>query len=405
MIPPPPPLPWSPDEHAAIRARFPGALSATYLDIAARGLVSDRVRAAVDDYMDHRLNGGADKASLWAVADDARSRFARLVGADPDEVAITKNVSEGLNLFASSLPWARGDNVVVCPGVEHPNNVFLWYGLRDRLGIEVREVEPDEGVVRVERMAAAMDDRTRLVTMPSVSFAPGFMTDVRGIAQAARAHGALSLVDAAQSVGGLATDVGALGVDALTVATQKCLLSLYGLGFLYVRREVAESLVPASVGRYGVDLGDAHETALSDGPLEFQPGARRFDLSNHNYLGTTAAAKALALLEELGVERVEAHVRGLAARLATGLLELGLPVAGGAPGPELAHIVAVGRSGGGRHDTVDDPRMNALYQHLVRNGVRLSIRNGTLRFSFGVYNDPSDVDRVLSLTREWALSD
>ncbi len=394
--------PWAAGEHARIRALFPGAEAAPYFDVAARGLVSTTVRAAVDGYMDERMAGGADKATLWGVVDRARDRYARLVHAEPDEIAIIKNVSEGLNFFAGSLPWRAGDNVIVCPELEHPNNVFLWYNLRDRVGIEVREIAPEDGYLVVERVEAAIDERTRLVTMPSISFAPGFITDVAGVAAVARRHGALTLVDGAQSVGGLATNVRDLGIDALAVATQKCLLSLYGLGFLYVRRAVAETLVPAAVGRYGVDLGDAHETALSEGPLRYQPGARRFDLSNHNYLGASAAAAALALLEEVGVDRVEAHVRALAARLADGLLDLGLPVAGGRPGPHLAHIVAVGESGGGRHDTADDPAMNDLYEHLAGQGVRLSIRRGTLRFSVGLYNDDSDIDRVMDLVRAWA---
>ena len=88
--------------------------------------------------------------------------------------------------------------------------------------------------------------------------------------------------------------------------------------------------------------------------------------------------------------------------MAEGLLELDLPVAGGSPGPHLGHIVAVGHSGGGHHDTADDPAMNDLYQHLTANGVHLSIRKGILRMSLGLYNDVSDVDRTLELARSWA---
>lgn len=391
--------PWSPEEHRDIRALFPGA--GPYFDIAAKGLVSTRVGDAVAAYMDRCLAGRLVKDELWATVDSARTRLARLIGAEPDEIAIVKNVSEGLNLFAASLPWAAGDNVVVCPQVEHPNNVFLWYNLRDRIGIEVREVDSVDGRVPVDQMAAAVDSCTRLVTVPSVSFAPGFETDVAGLVERAGEHDALVLVDGAQSVGGPLTDVGAMGVAALAVATQKCLLSLYGLGFLYVRRDVAESLRPALVGRYGVDVGEgAHETSLSDGPLRFQPGARRFDLSNHNYLGATAADAALGLLEELGRERVDAHIRAVAHELARGLGELGLPVAGGVDAPDRAHIVCVGEAGAGRHYEAADPRLLAIYETLTANGARLSIRSGTLRFSVGVYNDASDVEAVVGWTRQ-----
>jgi cysteine desulfurase/selenocysteine lyase len=386
------------------RALFPGARHQVYLDVAARGLVPLPVQDVVAAYMDACVQGTSDKDRLREQVDETRAAFARLIGADADEIAITKNVSEGLNLFAASLVWNAGDNVVVCPELEHPNNIYLWYNLERRHGVEVRAVPPDGGRMPVRAMADAMDERTRVVTFPTISFAPGFITDARVLVEAARSAGALTLADGAQSIGALATDVHALGVDALAVSTQKCLLGLYGFGFLYVGRALADALTPIHVARYGMDLGGAHETAYADGEMVYQPGARRFDLGNYNYLGMTAARASLALLEDVGVDAIEAHVRGLAARLAGGLLELGLPVVGGTPGPELAHIVSVGAIGGGRHYTADDPDMNDLHQHLTGHGVRHSLRAGILRFSVGAYNDQADIDRVIELARVWSAS-
>ncbi len=385
-----------------MRALFPGTRHRTYLDVAVRGLVPTPVAEAAEAHLRERVLGTGDKAAFQASVEGARTRLAALIGAHADEVAVTKNVSEGLNLFATSLRWQTGDNVVLCPDLEHPNNVFHWYNLRKRLGVEVRRVEPIDGHVPTAAMAEAVDGRTRVVSVPHVTFSPGFVADVRAIADAAHARGALVLVDAAQSVGAIAVDVDRLGVDALAVATQKCLLALYGFGFLYVRREVAEALAPSHVARYGMDLGtEAGETARSEGDLPFAPGARRFDLGNYNYLGARAAVAALELIGGIGIDRIEAHVRRLAARLASGLLELGLPVVGGPPGPHLAHIVAVGESGGGHHDSADDPAMNDLYRHLTAHGVCLSVRKGVLRMSVAVYNDETEIDRVLALARDW----
>ena len=383
-----------------VRALFPGASEQPYFDISANSLMAEPVRAAIERHLAGRTSGRGDKAEMVATVNRARSSFASLIGASPDEVAITKNVSDGLNLFGASLPWREGDNVVLCPALEHPNNIYLWYSLVRTHGIEVRPVAPEDGRIPVAAMAAAMDERTRLVTIPSITFAPGFVTDMKAIAAAARQVGALTLVDAAQSVGAHRTDVGDLGVDALAVAAQKALLSVYGFGFLYVRREVAETLTPVHVARFGIEL-DAHETAYSDDELRFRPGALRFDVGNYNYLGAAATDAALDLLGGWGVEGVEAHVRGLAADLANGLLDLGLPVVGGRPGPHLAHIVSVGESGGGRHYTADDPAMNSLHDHLSTAGIRLAIRTGMLRFSIGVYNDETDIDRVVEAAREW----
>ncbi|MYJ18955.1 MAG: aminotransferase class V-fold PLP-dependent enzyme, partial [Gemmatimonadetes bacterium] len=369
-----------------IRALFPGAEEQVYLDISARALVPEPVRAAIADHLRTRMLRGGDKDAMRAVVEETRSSFAELIGAHPDEIAITKNVSEGLNLFGTSLPWEAGDNVVLCPALEHPNNIYLWHNLARLRGIEVRSVAPDGGHVPVDAMRAAMDRRTRLVTVPSVSFAPGFITDVRGIAAAARRVGAVTLVDAAQSIGSLRTDVEELGIDALAVATQKCLLAEYGFGFLYVRRELADTLVPVHLARFGVAL-DAHETAYVDGELRYALGALRFDVGNYNYLGAAAAGAALELLESWGIGRVERFVRHLAADLADRLAALDLPVAGGRIGSQLAQIVCVGKSGGGRHYSADDPAMNSLHRHLKASGIRLAIRSGVLRFSVGVYNN------------------
>lgn len=389
--------------NSEFRQLFPGARQQVYLNIAARGLVSSTVRDVVAGYMDDCVAGTSDKDQLRREIDETRAAFGAMIGADADEVAITKNVSEGLNLVAASMMWEAGDNVVLCPELEHPNNIYLWYNLERRHGVEVRTVPADDGHMPVDGMISAMDDRTRVVTFPTISFAPGFVTPHAPLVRAARAVGALTVADGAQSVGTLATDVHEMGIDALAVATQKCLMSLYGFGFLYVRREVAESLVPVHVARYGVEL-DAHETAYSEGPLEYAAGARRFDLGNYNYLGMSATKASLALLAELGVEAIESHVCGLAAKLADGLVDLGLPVVGGRSGPHLAHIVSMGEVGGGRHYTADDPVINDLHRFLVDRGMVFSLRSGVLRFSFGAYNDDSDVDAVLEAVSTWQAS-
>jgi cysteine desulfurase/selenocysteine lyase len=386
-----------------IRALFPGVEHHTYLNIAARGLVPTTVADVVSAYMEECVAGTSDKDRLREEVEKTRDAYAALIGADVDEVGITKNVSEGLNLFTASLPWEAGDNVVLCPELEHPNNIFLWYNLERLHGVEVRAIPPDGGHMPIQAMVEAMDERTRVVTFPTISFAPGFITEVEPLVAAARAVGALTLADAAQSIGALSTDVHALGIDAVAVATQKCLLSLYGFGFLYVRREVAEALVPAHIARYGIAL-DAHETAYSDGSLEYAAGARRFDLGNYNYLGMSATRAALGLIADVGVERIEAHGKGLAARLTEGIIGLGFPVVGGGSDPHLAHIVSVGEIGSGRHYSADDPEVNDLHRYLVEQGIVFSLRSGVLRFSFGLYNDESDVERVLDTIAAWSES-
>jgi cysteine desulfurase/selenocysteine lyase len=386
----------------AVRKFFPATERLTYMNVAVRGLLSTRVREAVDTYIDSHQFGSWEKQSEFAMIERTRESFAKLINAHPDEIAFTKNASEGLSTIAASLPWESGDNVVYCPQLEHPNNVYPWLNLHKRLGVEIRAVEPDEGRLPADLFAESIDEKTRLVTVPTVSFSPGFITNVAPIAKRCSELGVFLLVDAAQSIGVEHTDVKAMGVDGLAVATQKAMMAFYGAGFLYCRREWAERIQPVYLARFGVALdADRHETAMDVDQLEYARGARRFDLGNYNYLGATAAEASMALIHELGTPAIEKYVKGLASRLIDGMLELGLPVAGGPPGPHIGHIVAVGTSGGGRHYTADDPRMNSLHDYLIENSVKLAIRRGILRFSLHVYNNTDDVDRVLQLTREW----
>ena len=387
------------DPFAVARKSFPATERWTYLDVAGRCPLSRATRAALDTHLDERMVNGADKEQFFRLIERTRERFASLIGAEPDEVAYAKNISDGLNMIATAFQWRRGDNVVLCPELEHPNNIYPWLNMR-RYGLDVRTVAPRDGHIPVDEIAARIDDGTRVVTVSTVTFAPGFRTDVAALGRVCRARDVLLLVDAAQSVGVLHTDVSRSGIDALAVSTQKGLLGLYGMGFLYCRRAWAERLEPAYLARFGVDVGEAHEATMGGLEYKLAPAARRFDLGNYNYAAAAAADVSMAEIMAVGTERIERHAVGLAHALARGMLALGLPVVGGEPGPHVAHIVPVGTISADHYGTGDE-RLRGLYEHLTAHGVKLSIRRGTLRFSFHLYNDMSDVDRVLGLAREF----
>jgi len=383
------------------RDRFPGAKKWIYFDVAGRGLLSEEVRLAIERHLDGRQFDGGNKAAMFETVEEARRRFATLVNVATDEIAFVKNVSDGINAVATAFDWRRGDNVILCGEVEHPSNIYTWYNLRDRLGVEVRSLPSPGGVIDPDLVAAAVDERTRIVTAASVTFAPGFRTDVETIGRFCRQKGVFFLVDGAQSVGILHTDLNSLPIDGLAVATQKGLLGLYGMGFLFVRRSWAERLSPAYLSRFGVDLGDAHEATAGGHEFRLMPGAHRFDVGNYNYIGCAAATVSLGQLLDIGTPAIEQQVVENSHRLARGLLELELPVYGGEPTARLAHIVTVGADLDKQHDATDNPMLRNLYDFLVANRVKLSIRRGMLRFSLHLYNDESDVARTLTLIKAW----
>lgn len=388
---------------STVRRNYPATSNWTYVDVAARGLLSTGTRDAVDAYLDHRMAEGGDKAWMFQQVEKARTAFAALIGAEADEIALTKNVSEGVNIIAAAMPWRESDNVVFCETLEHPANVFPWYNIARLKGVQIKPVAPVDGRIPLERIIEAIDSRTRLVAVASVSFSPGFRFPIKALTNYCRARGVIVLVDGAQSVGVLHTDVKALGIDALAVSTQKGLLALYGLGFLYVRRELAETINPAYLSRAGVRLETEHEAGLADAArYELATGARRFDVGNHNFIGAVAVGHSIRELAAIGTVAIESHVCALAAELAASLTDLGLPVFGGPESADRAHIVALGNDLSDQHDATSDPKMLALHEHFVAAQIRHTIRRGMLRLSFHYYNNSEDISRIIAAARKWS---
>ena len=214
-----------------VKALFPGAQGPDLPGRVPERPHADHSPRSAMNHLESRVMGRADKAELHAQAERVRGQIATLLSAEPEEIAITKNASEGLNLFASSLDWIPGDNVVFCPELEHPNNVFLWYNLRKIRGVEVRAIPANAGHMPVAAMVAAMDGRTRLVTASTVTFSPGFISDIGTLAKEAQTRGVLTLLDAAQSAGSMEIDVGALSVDGVAFGTQESPAGILWIGF------------------------------------------------------------------------------------------------------------------------------------------------------------------------------
>jgi len=385
---------------AQARALFPGANGQIYLETSARGLLPKVALDAAMHFYEAAVRGDAkETGEVYLAAERVREKIARLIGAAPDEVTYTRNVSEGLNMIVASLPWQAGDNAIVCRDIEHPNGVYSLYNMRDRHGIEVRMVEatPDLAMP-VDAIAARIDGRTRLVVMSSVTFATGARTELARMGRICRERGVTLLVDGAQSVGALDLDVHEAQVDALAVGASKYLCGPYGLGFLFVRRALAETLRPAYLGRFSINLGNAHEGVQGSEQYQLMPGAQRFDLGSANYPASNAIDASLDILQSVGVPVIEKHVTALAAHLDAGLRELGIPLLSGSVARHRAHIVVAGWK--------NPPAAGAaliadLSKHFANQQMRVSERLGRLRFSFHLYNTSDEVDAVLAAVAEW----
>ncbi len=389
------------DRFAEARTHFPGVRSSVYFDTASRGLVPAEAKAAIDEQIDLRIAGTIDKTRMFATIDRVRNKYASLIGASADEIAFTKNVSEGLNIVAAGLPWQPGDNAIYCTDLEHPSNIYPWLHMRSRFGIEVRGLPSRNGRIPVDDMIAAIDGRTRAVTCSYVTFAPGLRTDIERLAEVCAKRNICLIVDAAQAIGILDIDMQRTPISAMSVSTQKGLLGLYGMGFLYVRKEWTERVEPPFLSRFSVDLGSAHEATGGSDNYKLMPGARRYEVGNFNFLAAAAVEPGLDIINALGTRAIEEHVLRLSELLIEGLRKIGLPVFAAEPGPHRCHIVAIGDAIGAQHDSTDNPKMQSLYRALADGGAILTIRRGILRLALHLYNNEEDVRRLVDIARSW----
>jgi cysteine desulfurase / selenocysteine lyase len=298
------------------RQCFPITRTRAYLFSGGLAPAATAVREAHDRWTDAWMYDPAapyaDYQGEWELA---RQRFATLIRAEPDEVALVDHTSRGSNLIVQMLEAPAGSNVVV-DDYTYPSSIYPWL-LASKAHVEVRQVKARDHAIDIDDLARMVDDHTFAISISHVSPRSGFRHDLATLAELAHAHGALLIVDAAQSAGALDLDVRALGVDFLTTCAMKWLLGAPGVGFLYVAREHVDRLAPPHVGYAGVRR--APGVGVSD-PLEFRPGARRHEQGMPGLAGVAASRVGLDLLLEIGIRIIEPHVLELSGACVDGLL-------------------------------------------------------------------------------------
>ena len=365
----------------AIRGEFPIFERKTYLNSCSQGALSHRVRAAYEEYLAGWDENGAEWEFWVERAEAARSGFAELLHGQPDEVAVTTSVSQGVSGIVSALPFERGGrNRIVISDYEFPTVGQIAHAQELR-GAEVVHVRPEaDGSIPAEKFAAAIDERTALVCCTTISYRTGHRHDVAAIAEAAHAKGALVLADSYQAVGAIEIDVRTLGADFVTGGTVKYLLASAGLGFLWIRGEVLAGLTPTQTGWFADE--DIFHMDFSD----YSPHAtaRRFDAGTPPVPNIYAGVAGLGLIEETGTAAIEAHVSGLNTRLISGLLDLGADVVTPVDPAHRGPMVCA--------RSTDAP---ALVASLAEEDFVCSLRDQNLRVAAHYYNTIDDIDALL----------
>ncbi len=377
----------TPPELPAVRARLPVLASTTYLNSGAVGPLCLPAARALADWAEaapRRARGSLEGfGRVAARAAALRAAAGRLVGAGPEAVALTANTTQGVNLAAWGIDWRAGDEIVTT-ALEHPGLTVPLAVIARRSGARLRVIAARDAGGDLERAVAGVaGPRTRLVALSHVAWTTGAALDVAGAARAARAAGALVVVDGAQAVGTIPVDPAALGADAYAFPAHKWLLGPEGLGALWVRPEAMERIDVSVAGLESAAGGAAHG---EDGAMEPHPGARRYEASTAPAALLVAWEAALAWLAELGWPWIHGRVREAqaATRAALAAIE-GVEVLT-PPGPQagLVTFTVAGRA----------PAEAAA--ELAAKGVvvRSLVRPEALRASVGFFTDEADVARL-----------
>jgi selenocysteine lyase/cysteine desulfurase len=372
----------------APRSDFPAVEEAVYLNTASIGLMAAPVLRSMVEFIETiagRGTIGFDDDAETRVYEDTRAAAARLVGAEPVDVAITGSATEALGQLAWLLRPPAGSNVVSID-IEFPSVTYPWYRLADETGCEVRLVPAleDPAGLDDERIVAAIDERTAVVAISHSQYATGFTSDLRRIADAAHAVGARLVVDATQSAGIIPIDVRRDDVDALVAGAYKWLGGTFGAAAVYLKRDLWDGLRPAFLGWKSTERPFYFDAV--DMPLA--RGARVLEYSTVSYPSGLALGEAIGYLERLGIERALAHAHALDERLIAGLDAFGAVIVSPRDGARRNGSVLA------RFPGTDD---TALALALAGAGVHVSRRLGGIRFSPHVANDASDIDRALEI--------
>lgn len=381
------------DAWAPVRHRFPVLRDTTYLNCAAMGPMPDFL---LETYQQAVLD--RQRLIEGDAAARARAGLAQYLGIDGASLSFWTNTTQAINVVAGSIDWQAGDEVVV-NAIDFPSNVLPWIRLRDR-GVVVKGAQPEGGRLPLGAVAAEVTDKTRLVALSHVLYQTGYRVDVDALGQFLHERGILLSVDGIQALGLMRPPLA--HVDFYMGASFKHLLGPRGLGLLYVRPEVAERLIPAMVGYASMALDLEEAGAMADlvqgrVPLRYRDQAGRFQLAHVNTEGLAALADLLTFFDSLGWDAITARVLHLSGLALDGLSQV--------PGVRLVTppddaerlSLAVFRLAGWD--------ANAVVERLAAQHIVCAAREGAVRAAFHVYNDASDVERLVTAVRQLAGGD
>ena len=366
------------------RTEFPVTNTYIYMNHAGVAPLSHRAAEAMTAFVEDATINGAVNVDDWVeTAEQCRSLAAKLINADASEIAFMKNTTQGILIAANGIDWNQGDNVVTT-AVEFPANVYPWWSLKERYGVETRMVPEKEGRIHIEDIISAIDENTRAVTISHVEFASGFRNDIKAIGEICNERDIWFVVDAIQSLGAIDVDVKSAYVDILAADGHKWLLAPEGAAIFYCANDKLERLINTNIGWASV----VNPRDFLNYDLTQKPDATRFEEGSYNSVGLYGLKAAIELLLEVGISNIKTHILQITENLIEGLVAKGYRVITPTRNSERAGIVVFESD----HNTPAE-----LFEMLNQENIVTAERGRGLRVSPHFYNTESEIQRLLDI--------
>lgn len=368
-----------------IRSLFPATGRYAYLNSAAVSpMPLPAVQAVISQLNDVAAHGSSHYLDWIATKNRSRDLIASMLGVRSEQIAFTRNTSDGFASIANGLSWKKGENIVSFEG-EFPANFYAWRRLRDEFGVELRLCPEYDGRIDLDEFISLIDSNTRLVTISSVQYSSGFRADLERIGTAARKAGALFCVDIIQGLGATGYDLPGVLVDAACGASHKWLCAPEGCGIIYLSDRARERIKPTMVGWISVET-----------PWDFANREQPFKADALAWeSGTGASAlfygleQSLKLLMDTGLEKIAAYLTDLTDYLCDILSGKDYELMSSRDPNERSAIVCIRhRSGLG---------CNEIAERLEKGGVIVSPRGDRLRVAPHFYNNREDINRLVEV--------
>lgn len=360
----------------------------TFLDCAYNGPFPRTAVLAIERAIELKKNPATMEAHhFFDITASVRARLARLVGAQPEDIALTNSATQGIAAVANGLEFESGDEVVIASN-NFPSNLFTWLHLR-RLGVNVKVARPKNSCLAPDDVARLMSPRTKVLALDWVSYTSGARIDLSAFGDLAHRIGAVFLVDATQGVGAMEFDVAKIPVDAVTVAAYKWLLGPYGTGFAYLGPNLRDQLDLRTVNWLTVE-GSAEFDSLPVDDFRLPRTAEIFDTPNTaNFLNMYALEASLEFIQNAGVKTVTVHCRLLLDRLAEGLRTRGFRLSAAAEPAHQSSILCFAAASA--------EATRKLHERLRARHFAVSLRHDWIRVSPYLYNTEDEIDALLGL--------